>query len=147
MKAFLLYETGGPDKLVLGEAQKPTLKSGEVLVKIKAIGINPADAIYRNNPAFITAIFGEERPVIMGWDMSGEIIEKSENTDGFEVGDAVFALLQNARGYAEFVAVNVGLLTHKPTTITFEEAATAPMAGLLAWQSLFHLLTFNPLLG
>jgi NADPH:quinone reductase-like Zn-dependent oxidoreductase len=138
MKAYLLYEAGGIDKLVLGETSKPTLKSGEVLIKVKAIGINPADAIYRNTPAFITAIFGEERPVIMGWDISGEVVEKSENTDGFELGDAVFALLQNARGYAEFVAVNVGLLAHKPENITFEEAAAAPMAGLTAWQPLVH---------
>ena len=104
MKAYLLYETGGTDKLVLGETKKPTLKSGEVLIKVKAIGINPADAIYRKSQTFITAIFGEERPVIMGWDITGEVVEKAENTDGFELGDAVFALLQNA-GYAEFVAV------------------------------------------
>lgn len=138
MKAYLLYEAGGTDKLVLGETRTPTLKSGEVLIKVKAIGINPADAIYRNTPAFITHIFGEERPVIMGWDISGEVVERSGNTDGFEVGDAVFALLQNARGYAEFVAVNVGLLAHKPYNITFEEAAAAPMAGLTAWQPLVY---------
>lgn len=138
MKAYLLYEAGGADKLVPGEVPKPALKSGEVLIRVKAIGINPADAIYRSTPAFITHIFGEERPVIMGWDISGEVVEKSDNTDGFEVGDAVFALLQNARGYAEFVAVNVGLLAHKPAHITFEEAAAAPMAGLTAWQPLVH---------
>jgi NADPH:quinone reductase-like Zn-dependent oxidoreductase len=90
MKAYLLYEAGGTDKLVLGEVPKPTLKNGEVLVKIKAIGINPADTIYRNSETFITHIFGEKRPVIMGWDISGEVVEKAENTDGFEIGDAVF---------------------------------------------------------
>jgi len=138
MKAYLLYEAGGPDKLVLDEIQQPALKSGEVLIKVKAIGINPADAIYRNSPTFITHIFGEERPVIMGWDISGEVVEKSGHTDGFEIGDAVFALLQNARGYAEFVAVNAGLLARKPKNISFEEAAAAPMAGLTAWQPLVH---------
>ncbi|KMQ60109.1 hypothetical protein ACM46_17865 [Chryseobacterium angstadtii] len=138
MKAYLLYEAGGTDQLVLGETQKPALKSGEVLIKVKAIGINPADAIYRNSSAFITHIFGSERPVIMGWDISGEIIEKAEQTDGFEIGDAVFALLQNAGGYAEFVAVNVELLARKPENITFEEAAAVPMAGLTAWQPLIH---------
>lgn len=136
MKAYLLYEAGGADQLVLGEAQRPALKNGEVLIRVKAIGINPADTIYRSSSTFINHIFGDERPVIMGWDISGEIVEKAEHTDGFEVGDAVFALLQNARGYAEFVAVNVGLLAHKPVNITFEEAAAAPMAGLTAWQPL-----------
>ncbi|NIF06330.1 NADP-dependent oxidoreductase [Chryseobacterium sp. Tr-659] len=138
MKAYLLYEAGGADKLVLGEVEKPVLKSGEVLIKVKAIGINPADTIYRNSDAFITAAFGKERPVIIGWDISGEIVEKAENTHGFEVGDAVFALLQNASGYAEFVAVNVKLLALKPDNISFEEAAAAPMAGLTAWQPLVH---------
>lgn len=74
----------------------------------------------------------------MGWDIAGEVVEKADNTDGFNLGDAVFALLQNARGYAEFVAVNVSLLAHKPENITFEEAAAAPMAGLTAWQPLVH---------
>ncbi|GAB4050114.1 NADP-dependent oxidoreductase [Spirosoma litoris] len=143
MKAYLLYEAGEVDKLVLGETQRPTLKSGEVLVRVKAIGINPADTIYRNSPTFISHIFGEERPVIMGWDIAGEVVAKSENTAGFEVGDAVFALLQNARGYAEFVAVNVGLLAHKPDNITFEEAAAAPMAGLTAWQPLIHRMNIK----
>lgn len=138
MKAYLLYEAGGTDKLVLGETQRPTLKSGEVLIRVKAIGINPADTIYRSSSTFINHIFGEERPVIMGWDIAGEVVEKSDNTDGFEIGDAVFALLQNARGYAEFVAVNVRLLAHKPQSITFEEAAATPMAGLTAWQPLVH---------
>ncbi|WP_344979892.1 NADP-dependent oxidoreductase [Compostibacter hankyongensis] len=138
MKAFLLYEAGGPDKLVPGEAPKPTLKKGEVLVKVKAIGINPADTIYRNSSAFITALFGEERPVILGWDISGEIVEKTEDSGEFAVGDAVFALLPAARGYAEFVAVNAGLLARKPENISFEEAAATPMACLTAWQPLIR---------
>src|SRR4051794_40047232 len=98
MKAYLLYEAGGVDKLVLGQTERPTLQSGEVLVMVKAIGINPADTIYRNSPTFITHIFGQERPVILGWDIAGEVVEKAQNTDGFEIGDAVFALLQNAGG-------------------------------------------------
>ncbi|GAB3789935.1 NADP-dependent oxidoreductase [Spirosoma horti] len=143
MKAYLLYEAGGPDKLVLGETERPTLKSGEVLIKVKAIGINPADAIYRHSPTFITHIFGQERPVILGWDIAGEVVEKAENTDGYELGDAVFALLQNARGYAEFVAVHIELLAHKPDNITFEEASAAPMAGLTAWQSVVRGMTIK----
>jgi NADPH:quinone reductase-like Zn-dependent oxidoreductase len=138
MKAYLLYEAGGTDKLLLAEAQKPVLKSGEVLIKVKAIGINPADAIYRSSDTFITAIFGQERPVIMGWDISGEVVEKAGKTDGFELGDAAFALLENSGGYAEFVAVNTKLLAHKPENISYQEAAAAPMAGLTAWQPLVH---------
>lgn len=143
MKAYLLYEAGGPNQLILGETKRPALKSGEVLIRVKAIGINPADAIYRNSPTFITQLFGQERPVILGWDIAGEVVEKAENTAGFGVGDAVFALLQNARGYAEFVAVNTDLLARKPDNLSFEEAAAAPMAGLTAWQPLVHGMTIK----
>lgn len=138
MKAYLLYEAGAPDNLVLGEAPKPTLQKGEVLIKVKAIGINPADTIYRSSPAFITALFGEERPAVLGWDISGEIIEKAEDTDGFEIGDAVFALLPNANGYAEYVSTNAKNVVHKPANVSFEEAAAVPMAGLTAWQPVVH---------
>lgn len=138
MKAYLLYEAGAPDKLVLGEAPKPILKKGEVLIKVKAIGINPADTIYRSSATFITALFGEVRPGIIGWDIAGDIVEKAEDTDGFEIGEAVFALLPNARGYAEYAAVNAELLARKPAHTSFEEAAAIPMAGLTAWQPLVH---------
>lgn len=138
MKSYLLYEAGGTDKLILSETAKPVLKSGEVLVRVKAIGLNPADTIYRNSETFISHSFGRERPVILGWDIAGEIVEKADHTDEFEIGDAVFAVLQNARGYAEYVAVDVNLLARKPEHISFEEAAAAPMAGLTAWQPLVY---------
>lgn len=138
MKAFLLYEAGAPEKLVAGEADKPKLNSGEVLIKVKSIGINPADTIYRSGDAFINAFFGAARPVILGWDISGEIVEKADNTDEYEIGDAVFCLSQNARGYAEYVAVNVALLARKPEHISFEEAAAMPMACLTAWQPIVN---------
>lgn len=136
MKAYLLYEAGGPDKLILGEAPKPTLKKGEVLIKIKAIGINPADTIYRNSDTFITAFFGNNRPVIIGWDIAGEIVEKSEDVEDFEIGDTVFTLLPNANGYAEYVSTNAKNVVHKPTNVNFEKAAAIPMAALTAWQPL-----------
>lgn len=138
MKAYLLYEAGAAENLILSEAAKPSLKSGEVLIKVKAIGINPADAIYRNSSVFINNIFGTERPVILGWDVAGEIVEKDKDAQGFEIGDNVFALLQHAGGYAAFVASDAGLLARMPDNISYEEAAATPMAGLLAYQSLVH---------
>lgn len=136
MKAYLLYETGAPDKLVLGEAPKPILQRGEVLIKVKAIGINPADAKYRSSDVLINASFGDVRPAIIGWDISGEIVEKAEDTDSFEIGEAVFTLSPTARGYAEYVAVKAELLARKPVNFSFEEAAAVPMAALTAWQPL-----------
>lgn len=143
MKAYLLYEAGEPDKLIFGEAPKPTLKSGEVLIKIKAIGINPADTIYRSGDTFLTSIFGNKRPVIIGWDIAGEIVEKAEDTNEFAIGDKVLALLPKANGYAEYVSTNAKNIILKPENISFEEAAAIPMAGLTAWQPLLQAMNIK----
>jgi NADPH:quinone reductase-like Zn-dependent oxidoreductase len=143
MKAYLLYEAGAADKLILGEVPKPVLKKGDVLINVKAIGINPADTIYRNADAFISATFGEKRPVILGWDIAGEIVEKADDTDEYKIGDAVFALLPNANGYAEFVATNKNCIAHKPVNNSFEEAAATPMAALTAYQPLVHRMNIK----
>ena len=143
MKAYLLYEAGAPEKLIFGEAPKPTLKNSEVLIKVKAIGINPADAKYRSSDVFINASFGDVRPAIIGWDISGEIVEKTEDAKGFEVGEEVFALSPSARGYAEYVAVKTEFLAKKPADFSFEEAAAVPMAALTAWQPLVKGMKIN----
>lgn len=143
MKVYLLYEAGKPDKLILDDTPKPTLKSGEVLIKVKAIGINPADTIYRSGEHFLNALFGEKRPVIIGWDIAGEIVGKAENTNEFEIGDEIFALLPNANGYAEYVSTNTKNVVLKPENISFEEAAAIPMAGLTAWQPLLQAMNIK----
>lgn len=143
MKAYLLYEAGAPEKLIFGEAPQPTLKNSEVLIKVKAIGINPADAKYRSSDVFINASFGDVRPAIIGWDISGEIVEKTEDAKGFEVGEEVFALSPSARGYAEYVAVKTEFLAKKPADFSFEEAAAVPMAALTAWQPLVKGMKIN----
>ena len=139
MKAILLNETGGVEQLVYQDIDKPTLKKGEILVKIKAIGINPADAKVRSNNDFLTSKLGAERPAILGWDVSGIISEKGEDTDGFEPGDAVFGLLLSGRVYAEYVAVPANIMAHKPENISHEEAAAIPIAAITAWNPLFNI--------
>jgi NADPH:quinone reductase-like Zn-dependent oxidoreductase len=138
MKAILLNEAGGVENLVYRDIDKPTLKKGEVLVKVKAIGINPADAKVRSSAEMITRFLGDTRPAILGWDVSGEIVEKAEKTDEFEIGDSIFGLL-SGRGYAEYVAVPANILAHKPVNISYEEAAVIPMAALTAWGPLVHV--------
>jgi NADPH:quinone reductase-like Zn-dependent oxidoreductase len=64
MKAIVIYEAGGTDKLIYQDIDKPVLKKGEILVKVKAIGINPADAKSRANDRFLDSHLGVERPTI-----------------------------------------------------------------------------------
>lgn len=138
MKAILLNEAGGVENFIFQDIAKPELKKGEILVKVKAIGINPADAKVRGSNELMTLFLGKKRPAILGWDVSGEITEKAEETDGFEIGDGVFGLLLSGRGYAEYVAVQANIMAYKPENISYEEAAAIPMAALTAWSPLVH---------
>jgi NADPH:quinone reductase-like Zn-dependent oxidoreductase len=135
MKAILLNEAGGVDKLIYQDIEKPTLKGGEILVKVKDIGINPMDVYLRSSDQLLTHFLGTDRPVILGWDISGEVVEKAADVTGFEIGDAVFGLTKS-KGYAEYVAVPANLMVHKPENIPYEEAAGLPIVGVTAWQAL-----------
>lgn len=138
MKAILLNQAGDVGNFQYQEIDIPTLKTGEILIKVNTIGINPADAKVRSSDDTLTQFLGLERPAILGWDVAGEITQKAADTDGFSVGDAVFGLLLSGKGYAEYVAAPANLMAHKPATISFEEAAATPMAALTAWNPLVH---------
>jgi NADPH:quinone reductase-like Zn-dependent oxidoreductase len=134
MKAILLNEAGGIENFIFRDIEKPALQKGEVLVKIKAIGINPADAYARQNEEMMSVYAGAARPAIIGWDISGEITGKAGETDGFEIGDNVFGFTSNGRAYAEYVAIGVSAIARKPANISHEEAAAFPIAGLTGGQ-------------
>ncbi len=140
MKAILLNKTGDVENLKYQDTDQPTLKKGEVLVKVKAISINPLDVIARADDTLLTQFLGEERPVILGWDISGEISEKAEDVNQFDIGDAVFGMLEADKGgaYAEYVAVSASLLANKPKNISDEEASATTLAALTAWQPLVY---------
>ena len=139
MKAILLNEAGGIENFIYADIDKPTLQKGEVLVKIKAIGINPADAYARQNEEMITMFAGADRPAIIGWDISGEITEKAGDTDGFDIGDNVFGFTLMGKAYAEYVAIPVSAIAKKPANVTHEEAAAFPIAGLTGGQPVLHV--------
>lgn len=138
MKAIVLYEPGGPDKLVYQDIEKPTLKSGEILVKVKDIGMNPMDVHIRSNEQILTLFMGSERPAILGWDISGEVVEKAAGVSDFQIGDAVFGFTKGM-GYAEYMAANTETFVHKPANITYQEAAALPVVGITAWEALVVL--------
>ena len=138
MKAIVLNEAGGTDKLVYQNIEKPVLKSGEILVKTKAVGMNPMDVLIRSNEQILTRFLGAGRPAILGWDISGEVVEKADDVNDFEVGEAVFGLT-HGKGYAEYVAVKTGIMAHKPENISYLEAATVPVVGIAAWEALVKI--------
>ncbi|MDF7808197.1 NADP-dependent oxidoreductase [Pontiellaceae bacterium B12219] len=140
MKAYLLNKAGGVENLVLSEIEKPILKADEVLVETKAISINPVDVKVRPYEEALSMILGtEERPVILGWDISGIVAEVGADVTDFNVGDKVFGMVNfvgQGKAYADYVAAPADQLAVIPEGISFEDAAATTLAALTALQVL-----------
>lgn len=139
MKAYVLNEAGGVENLILSDIETPSPGPGEVLIKTKAISINPVDVKVRPLEEVLTMIIGEVRPVILGWDIAGTVAEVGQDVTGFEVGDRVFGMVNfpgHGKGYAEYVAAPAAHLATIPANTTYAEAAATTLAALTALQVL-----------
>jgi NADPH:quinone reductase-like Zn-dependent oxidoreductase len=128
MQAVLLREIGDPDVLRLEEVARPEPGEGEVLLRVRAVSVNPIDWKYRRG------LIPKQLPAVFGSDVSG-IVEVSR-AEGIEEGDEVFGIAASG-GYAEFASTPAVLLAHKPAGVSHEQAAAIPVGGLTAWQALF----------
>ncbi|QES89143.1 NADP-dependent oxidoreductase [Rhizosphaericola mali] len=136
MKAIVLNAPGGVDQLEYQDFDIPTIQDGEVLVKVKAISINPVDVKSRAGHGMY-GMLKDFRPLILGWDISG-VVEETKS-DKFKVGDAVFGMVNfpgHGKAYAEYVAAPAAHLALKPANIDFNEAAATTLVALTAWQAL-----------
>lgn len=134
MFAITQDELGGPEVLRGTEVGRPVPGVGEVLVRVRAAGVNPADHMYRQ-----TGAFGAHPPFTLGWDVSGTVSAVGPGVTILAPGDEVFGLLPFPKGagaYAEYVVAPTRALVPKPDTLTHPEAGALPLAGLTAWQSL-----------
>lgn len=138
MKAIVLKTAGSVENLEYVDLEKPTINESEVLIKVKAISINPVDVKSRQGKGVYGRIKGEN-PLILGWDISG-IVEESRSSE-FKVGDKVFGMVNfpgHGKAYAEYVAAPANQLALKPQNISFEEAAASTLVALTAYQALVH---------
>jgi NADPH:quinone reductase-like Zn-dependent oxidoreductase len=143
MKAFVYERYGPPERLRLAEVDTPTPSADEVLVKVLAASVNAADwHVLRGKPLFSRATLGLLRPKhqILGVDVAGRVEAVGGGVTGLQPGDEVYANLldHGYGGFAEHVAVPVGVLSLKPASLSFEEAAAVPMAATTALQGLRH---------
>ena len=142
MKAIILNEAGSVDNLQFIDVAKPIIKNNEVLVKTVSLSINPVDYKVRSTDGALNWILGADRPAIIGWDLSGTVVEIGDAVTDFKIGDAVFGMANfpgKGNAYAEFVAVPAAHLTLKPANISHPEAAAATLAALTAWQTLVEI--------
>lgn len=135
MKAVRATAYGGPEVLKVEEIERPKAGPGELLVRVRAAGVNPVDWKIRQG---LLRSMSPQPPFIPGYDIAGTVESLGEGVSEFKVGDEVYAYLSLTKGggYAEFVAVPAKEAARKPKT-DFAEAAAVPLAGLTAWQALF----------
>ena len=146
MKAFVLREPGVAEKLQLQVTDRPKPQKKEVLVKVKAISINPVDTKTREGKSFYDKL-KQDPPVILGWDISGEVVGIGEGVEYFKLGDEVFGMVNfpgHGKAYAEYVVAPEDHLAHKPENLSHKEAAAASLAALTAWQVLVHQAHIQP---
>lgn len=141
MKAIHITKSGGPEVLQLQETPKPIPAENQVLIKVKAAGVNRSDIITRQN----TATYGKGSPttLIPGLEVSGEITEIGSALKDKKVGDNVCALIADG-GYAEYVVVDSSHCLPIPEGISLTEAAAIPETVFTVWFNVFHLGKLQP---
>ncbi|PON35212.1 Alcohol dehydrogenase superfamily, zinc-type [Parasponia andersonii] len=137
-KAWYYKEYGPKEVLQLGDCPIPIPQANDLLVRVRAAALNPIDFKRRQRP-----IFSSDFPVVPGCDMAGIVVAKGSNVTKFDIGDEVYCNIQdfNAKGklkqlgtLAEFIVVEETLVATKPKNLSFEEAASLPLAVQTAIQ-------------
>lgn len=135
MRAVVQDTFGGPEVLRLADVPEPAPLPTELVVLVKAIGVNPVETYIRAG----RFPFAGQPPIILGWDISGVVESVVPGTNRFAPGDEVFGMPlfpRAAKAYAERVAAPSRQLARKPPSLGHNEAAALALAGLTAWQCL-----------
>jgi NADPH:quinone reductase-like Zn-dependent oxidoreductase len=136
MKAVYIEAYGGREQLKYGHLPEPELRPNDVLIEVHAAAVNPVDWKIRNG--WLQQRIQYTFPLVLGWDVAGVVVKTGPKVTKFKVGDAVFSRpdIQRNGAYAEYIAVDEGLVAPKPANVSFEEAAAVPLAALTAWEAL-----------
>jgi len=133
MKAVRVLEYGG--QLVFDEVPKPTIAGDEILVKVRSTAVNHVDLVKASGTA--RQVLPIDLPWIPGHEFSGVVEEIGSDVAAYSPGDAVFGSTSGMGSYAEYLAVKAVVIARKPSNLSFEEAASVPVAAETAWQGIF----------
>lgn len=138
MRAITYSRYGGSDVLELTEQPTPKVGPDSVLVRVKAASVNPVD--WKVRAGYLDPLMDTVFPVVPGWDVAGVVERVGLDTPELSVGEEVYGYVRkdwmHGGTFAELVAAPVRTLARKPASLTFEEAAAVPLAGLTAYQSI-----------
>ncbi|MEU0834363.1 NADP-dependent oxidoreductase [Streptomyces sp. NPDC005969] len=136
-KAYVFTRSGGPEVEAFVEQEAPTPGPGELLVAVRAAGVNPVDWKLRNG-YIRPGGTAPEFPAVFGSEVAGTVVRVGPGVEGFDVGDAVFGNPLSG-GYAEYALLPVAVTAHKPDSLSFTEAAVLPVAAATAYDGLRQL--------
>jgi NADPH:quinone reductase-like Zn-dependent oxidoreductase len=144
MRAYVLERYGGPEGSRLMEIPAPMPGPRDILVKVRAAGLNPVDFKFRQGK--LRAILRPRLPFVLGNELAGEVIAVGGDVKRFRAGDRVFARVakERAGGFAEQACVDEDHAAHMPRDLDFATAAAVPLAGLTALQALGDELDVKP---
>ncbi|WP_230465431.1 NADP-dependent oxidoreductase [[Actinomadura] parvosata] len=144
MRAIVYRSFGEPEVLELADIPRPAPAPHEVLVRVKAAGVNPPDWKLRRTP--YPPDYAEP-PLVPGWDVSGVVEEVGAYVGRFKPGDEVFGMVNfplYGGAYAEYVVARPRQFASKPAGISHAQAAALPMAGLTVWQAFDDIADVSP---
>src|SRR5712691_12125721 len=134
MKAAVYTRYGPPDVVQITDVVKPVPKDDEVLIKVRAASLNPLDGHFMKGRARILTGLRKPKNTRLGVDVAGQVEAAGRNVTQFKPGDEVFGVCRGA--FAEYACASESRLVMKPNKVTFEQAASVPVAGLTALQGL-----------
>src|SRR5260370_772463 len=144
MRAYVLKHYGGPEGSQLMDVPAPTPRPRDILVVVRAAGLNPVDFKFRQGK--LRAILRPKLPFVLGNELAGEVIAVGSDVKRFRVGDRVFARVAKDRAgaFAEQACVDEEHAAHMPRNLDFAAAAAVPLAALTALQALRDELGVKP---
>lgn len=137
MKAIIIEAYGDIGQFKEAELPEPEISANEVLVEVRAVGVNPID--WKIRAGYLQDYLPFDLPIVFGWDVSGVVKRVGALVTDFSAGDEVLARadLKKPGAFADLIAIEEAQLVKKPENMTFEEAAAIPLAGMTAWQMLY----------
>ncbi len=144
MKAYVLEGYGGPDRAAMREVPDPQPGPRDVLINVRAAGLNPVD--YKTRDGMLRPVLRLKLPAVMGSELAGEVVDVGASVTNWKAGDRVYARVGKDRmgAFAERACVDADHLALLPDGLDFARAAAAPLAGLTALQALRDELSVKP---
>jgi NADPH2:quinone reductase len=145
MRAVVMSRPGEPEVLEVQEVAKPVIREGrEILIRLKAAGVNPVDTKLRSKGTY----YPQQMPAILGCDGAGVVEAIGDEVRRFRPGEAVYFYHGGIGGkpgnYADYTVIDERFVVHKPSRLSFVEAAAAPLVLITAWESLHDRMQIRP---